>query len=61
MHEKGSGQQQQKLVVQVHQREETGFHSVGVLHVDGDEEVPVMVENACQNGNAVCLDVSSHS
>lgn len=61
MHEKENGQQQQKLAVQVHQTEEAKHHWLGVLHGHGDEKELVMVENACQNGTAVCLDKGFHS
>jgi hypothetical protein len=49
--------------VQVHWREAAELHSGGVLRVkaDGDEDVWVVVENVCQNGNAVYFDKGSHS
>jgi hypothetical protein len=51
------------MVVQLHWTEEEELHQGGVLHVVGDEDgkVFVVVENACQNGNAVYFDRDSHS
>lgn len=31
------------------------------MKADGDEDVGVVVENVCQNGNAVYFDKDSHS